>query len=262
LGVFEEMGMGSIEENGTKTVRGGMTNYGQVAGILMMDSTIPRIPGDPGHAETFPFPVRYGVVRDFPFDDLVECRKDRVDLVIQAARDLEQEGVHFVAADCGLFSIYQEEVADALDIPFLGSSLSLIPLLSAFLPKSRKIGLLTGDTRLLKDEHLAAASAEREGLVIRGMERCQEFQRVVVERGDRLHVERMRQGVLEAAEDLSGPTLGAVVLECTNLVTFRADVQRLLRVPVFDMVSLIEFFADGYRLRTFHTHYVRSERSG
>jgi hypothetical protein len=42
---------------------GGTANYGQVAGILMLDSTIPRIPGDPGHAETFDFPVRYGVIQ-------------------------------------------------------------------------------------------------------------------------------------------------------------------------------------------------------
>jgi hypothetical protein len=37
---------------------GGTVNYGRVAGILMLDSTIPRIPGDPGHAATFSFPVR------------------------------------------------------------------------------------------------------------------------------------------------------------------------------------------------------------
>jgi len=76
---------------------GGTVNYGQVAGILMLDSTIPRIPGDPGHAETFDFPVRYGVIRDFPFEDLIEIRKDNIDQVIQAAIDLQTEGVNFVA---------------------------------------------------------------------------------------------------------------------------------------------------------------------
>jgi len=86
-------------------VFGGTTNYGQVAGILMFDSQMPRIPGDPGHAETFPFPVRYGVIRDFPFQDLVDRRRDHLDLVIRAAQDLEREGVNFVAADCGLFSL-------------------------------------------------------------------------------------------------------------------------------------------------------------
>ncbi len=39
-------------------VFGGNINYGQIAGILMLDSTIPRLAGDPGHAETFSFAVR------------------------------------------------------------------------------------------------------------------------------------------------------------------------------------------------------------
>ncbi len=88
----------------------------------MLDSTIPRIPGDPGHAETFNFPIRYGVIRDFPFEDLVEFRKDNIDLVIKAALDLQIEGVNFVAADCGLFSSFQQDIADALTIPISGSS--------------------------------------------------------------------------------------------------------------------------------------------
>lgn len=239
-----------------ETIRGGRVSYGQLAGILMTESTIPRIPGDPGHAETFPFPVRYGVIRGFPFDDLVACREDHVDLVIRAALALQKEGVRFIAADCGLFSIFQAEVSSHLDIPFLGSPLSLIPLLSAFLPDWQRIGLITGDTRILRDEHLRAAGAERDRLAIRGMESCEEFQRVVIAREETLDVEPMRQGVLDAARGLSGEPLGAVVLECTNLVTFRSDVQRLLGVPVFDMVSLIAFFADGYRLKTFSSKYL------
>ena len=117
---------------------GGTANYGQVAGILMLDSTIPRIPGDPGHAETFDFPVRYEVIRDFPFEDLVEIRRDNIDRVIKAAIDLQTEGVNFVAADCGLFSLFQQDIADALRIPFIGSALNLIPLIAGFLPGYQK----------------------------------------------------------------------------------------------------------------------------
>jgi len=235
----------------TRTVQGGFATYGQIAGILMTDSTIPRAPGDPGHAETFPFPVRYGVVRGFPFDDLVEVRMDHVDLVIEAALALEREGVRFVAGDCGLFSLFQAEVTNRLAIPFLGSPLSMIPMISAFVPASKRIGLITGDTRILRDEHLRAAGTSRDRLAIRGMEEGREFQRVVLEREETLDVEAMRQGVLDVAGGLAGEPLGAVVLECTNLVTFRSDVQRLLGVPVFDMVSLIEFFAGGYAQREF-----------
>jgi aspartate/glutamate racemase len=242
----------------TDFVFGGNATYGQVAGILMLDSLIPRIPGDPGHAETFGFPVRYAVVHGFPFQDLVELRFERAARVVQAALSLEREGVNFVAADCGLFSIYQREVAAALAVPFLGSALSLLPFIAGFLPERRKIGLITGDTRLLKDAHLAAAGADPGRLVVRGMENSREFREVVIERGLRLDPEAMRAGVLTAAEDLfrSGESIGAVVLECTNLITFRSEIQSRFDVPVFDLVSLIEWFAGGYRLRRFGSDFV------
>jgi len=247
----------------SRFVFGGSTNYGQVAGILMLDSTIPRIPGDPGHAATFDFPIRYGVVRDFPFEDLVEIRKDHLDQIIKAAIGLQTEGVNFVAADCGLFSPFQQDIADALSIPFVGSALNVIPLIAGFLPGYQKIGLITGDTRLLKSAHLEAAGADADRLVIRGMENSEEFKQVVINRGQKLDVEALQAGVLMAAEDLfrSGETIGAVVLECTNLITFRSDIQQQFNVPVFDLVSLMEFFADGYRFRDFTSRYIPADRT-
>jgi len=244
-------------------VFGGTTNYGQVAGILMLDSAIPRLPGDPGHAATFDFAVRYEVMRDFPFKDLVEIRGDHIDQVINAAIALQVAGVNFVAADCGLFSPFQKHIADALTIPFIGSALNLVPLVASFLPGHQKIGLITGDTRLLKSPHLEAAGADPDRLVIRGMEKSEEFNKVVINRGQRLDPEAMQAGVLSAAEDLfrSGETIGAVVLECTNLITFRSDIQQQFNVPVFDLVSLIEFFADGYCFRNFASRYLTADRN-
>jgi hypothetical protein len=42
---------------------GGKTIYGACVGILMLEARFPRIPGDIGHAATWPFPVVYKVVR-------------------------------------------------------------------------------------------------------------------------------------------------------------------------------------------------------
>jgi len=83
---------------------------------------------------------------------------------------------------------------------------------------------------------------------------------VVLERDRELDVDRMRTDTLKAARGLMNPLLGAVVLECTHLVTFRRDVQELLRMPVFDAVSLIEFFAGGYQLREFNSGYLFPNR--
>lgn len=97
-----------------------------------------------------------------------------------------------------------------------------------------------------------------------GMEECSEFCRVVIDGGGGLDVEALRAGTVEAAARLTAGSrpIGAIVLECSNLAAFRSDVQQAIGVPVFDMVSLIESFADGYRQRTFAFPYVTGRGVG
>jgi Asp/Glu/hydantoin racemase len=83
------------------------------------------------------------------------------------------------------------------------------------------------------------------------MEGSPEFQGVVIERGNAPDVGQMKRGVSEVAKSLVGKDIGAVALECTNLISFRSAIQKVLRVPVYDVASLVEFFAEGYRRREF-----------
>ncbi|MCY3876652.1 MAG: aspartate/glutamate racemase family protein, partial [Rhodobacteraceae bacterium] len=52
-------------------IKGGKAVYGAPIGILMLDARFPRIPGDMGNARTWPFPVRYKVVRGASPDHVV-----------------------------------------------------------------------------------------------------------------------------------------------------------------------------------------------
>ena len=240
-------------------ISGGKTTYGHVAGILMTDSQIPRIPGDPGHAETFSFPVVYEVLKGFPFEDLIAVKKDHMDILINRAKALEDKGVSLVAADCGLFGPFQEDIKKHLQVPFIGSALDMVPLLQRFLPSNQKVGILTGDTRLLKQAHLDASAIDPDTVAMAGMENSPEFKKVVLDRGPDLDIEKMRQGVVDAALTLSTKSLGAVVLECTNLISFRADIRKALKIPVFDLVSLIEFYVSGLRHKEFRSSFFGLE---
>jgi Asp/Glu/hydantoin racemase len=240
-------------------VRGGLPFYGHVAGILMLDSTTPRAPGDRGHAATFSFPVLYEVVQGFTLDQVRAPQPERLGPIVEAARRLEARGVNFVAADCGLFALYQQEIAAELQVPFLSSSLSLVPLVAAMLGPTRKVGIISGHAGILTDLHLRAAGIDMERATVVGMEGCREFVEAVL--GDRLvlDTEAMAEGVVDAAEQLliREPSVGAFVLECTNLVTFRRNLLERFGLPVFDLVTLIEMFADACRLRSFSAEYVR-----
>ena len=238
-------------------VTGGHTTYGHVVGILMNDSTIPRIPGDPGHAETFSFPVIYEVLKGFPFEDLVNIKRDNIDILIERAQILQEKGVNLIVADCGLFGIYHEELRRHLKIPFIGSALDIIPLLQRFLPVNRKVGIITGDTRILKSDHFEASGIDPETVLIAGMDNSSEFKKVVIEKNPELNIDKMREELIDTALSLLNKDLGAIVLECTNLISFRIDLQNILKVPVFDLVSLIEFYVSGFRTRIFQSQFMR-----
>jgi hypothetical protein len=237
-------------------ISGGRSSYGHLVGILMSDSMIPRIPGDPGHAETFAFPVVYEVLRGFSFADLVAMKKDNLDPLLEPAIRLQEKGVSLIATDCGLFGPYHHEFNGVLEVPFIGTALDLVPLLQRLHPSRRPIGIITGDCGLLQPAHLLASGIKPETVVLAGMENSAEFKRVVIDRARNLNVEAMRQDVIACATTLVGKNLGAVVLECTNLISYKIDIQKVLGIPVFDLASLIEFYISGLRLRTYHSQFI------
>ena len=237
-------------------IEGGHSTYGEIAGILMTDSSAPRLPGDPGHAETFDFPVRYKVLEGYPFEEMITGSTDHLDIILRGARDLEDAGVRFIAGDCGLFSIFQKRIAAELSIPFLGSALSLVPLMKTTIPPGKKIGVLTGAISLLHAEHLAGAGIAPDEIVLAGMDDSPEFRRVVMERATTLDPKAMRRDVLTAARAFKGQNLACIVLECTNLITYRRDVQDFLGLPVYDMVSFVEMIASGYRRTEFTSSFM------
>ncbi|MBI4270970.1 MAG: aspartate/glutamate racemase family protein, partial [Candidatus Rokubacteria bacterium] len=56
-----------------------------------------------------------------------------------------------------------------------------------------------------------------------------------------LDVDLAREEHVRVAQRLCAvhPDLGAIVLECTNMPPYAADVQRATGLPVFDIVSLV-----------------------
>ena len=57
----------------------------------------------------------------------------------------------------------------------------------------------------------------------------------------------LQREVLEAADRIvrADASIGALVLECTNLAPYSRDIARLTGLPVFDMVTLVHWFHRG-----------------
>src|SRR5204862_558223 len=75
-------------------VRGGFNQYGFTVGVLILDTQFPRVVGDIGNAQTFPFPIRYHRVTGAA-PDLVVRRgaEGLLPAFVEGARELEREGV-------------------------------------------------------------------------------------------------------------------------------------------------------------------------
>ena len=75
-------------------VQGGRATYGQVLGILMLDTHFPRLHGDVGNATTGPFPVRYKVVRGAHQGRIMGAVPDDTLIApfVEAAREREDDG--------------------------------------------------------------------------------------------------------------------------------------------------------------------------
>ena len=84
--------------------RPGKTIYGASLGILSLDTKFPRIHGDIGNAETWPFPVLYKIVEGASPDMVVrKGARGLKEYFMQAAKDLVSMGADGIGTTCGFY---------------------------------------------------------------------------------------------------------------------------------------------------------------
>ena len=231
-----------------KIVYGGKNVYGYDIGILMLDSKFPRIRGDVGNAKTWDFPVLYKtVVGGTPKKVVLELTEDDIEPFILAAKELEQAGVKAITTSCGFLALFQKQLANAVNIPVFTSALLMVPFVKRFIGENRKIGILTANSKTLSDAHLRAVGIRKEDVVIKGLEDKEVFTDFTVQNWDRVDTEKCRAELLEATEELlhENDDIGAMVLECTNMPPYTKDIQQVVGMPVFDIVTLVNFVHSG-----------------
>ncbi|MDX6750219.1 aspartate/glutamate racemase family protein [Geminicoccaceae bacterium 1502E] len=233
--------------------KGGKAVYGARLGILMLEARFPRIPGDMGNAETWPFPVLYRVVPAASPDRVVRHGADGLYAsFLQAARELVACGADGITTNCGFLSIFQERLAGDLGVPVATSSLMQAAFIERLLPPGRKVGILTISAGTLTAAHLRGAGVP-EGTPVVGTEGGREFSRVILDGELELDVAAAEQDILDAGARLvrEHPEVGAILLECTNMVPYAAALRRSTGLPVFDIYSFMLWFHQALRPRRF-----------
>jgi hypothetical protein len=235
-------------------------------GVIGLDTSFTKIPGHIRNPATFDFPVICQVVPGAIPQNVVTCPEPALlTPFIHAAQALEAAGAGAITSACGFLALHQRELAAAVRVPVYSSSLLLLPLVHAMLGPGRLVGVLTANEDSLGPAYFAAVGAGAVPVRVAGMQEQPEFREVILEgRRDDLDIERLGHEASGLAARLvrDHPDVGALVLECTDLVPFAQAIQERTSRPVFDIVTLTGLVHAGLRRHTFPPGQVGTARTG
>lgn len=225
-----------------KIAKGGRTIYGFDVGVIMLDTSFPRIPGDIGNANTFDFPVMYDKAVGWkPQKVVLDLQKQDIQPFIESARRLEQNGCRIITTSCGFLSLFQKELADSVNVTVYTSALLLAPMIRRTISSEKKVCILTANKEKLTDEHLHSVGINRDDYVIYGMEEEATFTPFTVEDWLEVDVDACQCELEKVVnEAMNNNNIGAILLECTNMPPFTKYIQKISGVPVYDVVSLVK----------------------
>lgn len=224
-------------------------------GILMLDTKFPRIPGDVGNPDTFPFPVKKLLVEGAdPKRVVVDSDPALLEPFLAGAEALERAGAAAITTSCGFLAMFQRELAARVSIPVFASSLLQVRLVSGTLAAGKQVGIMTADSRNLGQRHFRGVGIEEIPRVVCGMEGTH-FHDVFVGNSPRLDRELARQNMVDAAGRMleEHPNVGAIVFECTNMPPYARDVARSTGLPVYDITTLAAYVMSGTARTPFPT---------
>ena len=161
-------------------------------------------------------------------------------------------GADGITTSCGFLVMHQRELSAACGVPVATSSLLQIAPVHALLPSEKRVGVITVSSSSLTDEHLRAAGAPDSTVVV-GTESGEELSRVLLGNELLLDIDAARRDVLAAGRQLvkEHDDIGAIVIECTNMIPYAADVAQDLQIPVYDFYSFVNWFHAGLCPRRF-----------
>lgn len=237
------------------TAKGGKAIYGASVGILMLEARFPRIPGDMGNALSWPFPIHYKIVRGASPDLVVRQRAKNMLLpFIDAAQELVADGVDGITTNCGFLSLFQTELAAAVSVPVMTSSLMQWDMVSRLMPNGKRPGILTINASSLSTDHLTAAGVPLDAPVVT-TEGRREFTRAILDNEPTMNIDLARADNVDAGMELAADnTVGGIILECTNMIPYAADIRAATGLPVYSIHNLVMWFQASLRPLRFPSH--------
>lgn len=223
---------------------------GYPVGIVYIENVnYPMIPGNVVNAYTYKYPVRMMAVPNLTNVRLFEGDETIADDIISAAKHMvEKEGVRAICSACGFFGNYQKVVSEALDVPVAMSSLVQIPMIQMLLKPGQKIGILTASGDSITDKLLLNCGVtNRDNLVFKSARETKHFAHAVVDNAGYFDNAKAREDVVGLAVEMceEDESIGAILLECSDMPPYASEIQARTQLPVFDFITLINWLQNS-----------------
>lgn len=217
---------------------------GQVpAGLLQLEN----LPGNSTNPVSYPFEVRMIHVKGACVETVITNPSQKLleDMIIQARRLVEEEGIRAITTSCGFNAIFQKALSEALPVPVFTSALLQIPFIKNVIG-NRPIGVLTANGKALSPAHFEACGVDKNTEVyVMGLEKAPQWSKIFTHPDENFDVEEVRQEILGTVMEgmKACPDMGAILLECTDLPPFGSAIQEATGLPVFDFNSMMGIMA-------------------
>jgi maleate cis-trans isomerase len=218
-------------------------------GILMLEGKMADVPGCMACEATFPYPVVRKVVRGSRTPLSAEEAWGMLPLYIDAARELEKEGVAALTANCGLIALMQKELAATVNIPVVTSALLMVPDLHRMIG-GRRIGILTFFTHAVGERNYNASgwSSNDIPVALGGVGDYESWNTFL--KTKEVPPELRKQLTADLLAVVRGmlaehPDIGAFVSECTMLPACLQAVREEIGVPVYDILTQLDLAMSG-----------------
>jgi hypothetical protein len=215
---------------------------GQVPrGLVQLEA----LAGNSTNPASYQYPVRLHPVKGANAQTiLVNPSQEVLQTMIHDARKLVSEGIKVITTSCGFNAIFQQQLATAVDVPVLSSSLLQVPLLQHACGLQSEICVITANAGALRPEHFSAVGIHStRGLHIVGLENCPEWSRIFSQPESDVDLRIIEGEVLGSALAAltAHPGIRAFVMECTDLPPYSSMIRDTTGLPVLDFITMIDY---------------------
>ena len=214
-------------------------------GLILLNTRFPRPIGDAGNPASWNEHVRIARLSHANVGNVVvnaPLTAALVDELVAAGNTLAADGARCITTSCGFFASIQSEIAPRLAVPFIASSLCLIPhVLSHEGLALEHVGVLTFDAETLGARHFAGIPSPKPAAQ-KGLFSSNIVRKCVLFDALELDLKRAEADMVDCARAFKEefPRVTTLILECTNLAPYRAAMQAATGLRMLDIRDAVE----------------------